>query len=295
MNGNITPLLNGVIANGGSQNRYTSTAANLSVNGILVDVKFTMPSGYTGKWNFLKDIFVSITKRIGSGNGGAVACLSDVSLYDLMSYSDYIAGVSMSGTDFTAGSVCRISGYLDLGYFSMSSRDALEITLNIADRTNFPSADVTFEISSVFEQVQATLYKCYQSGKPTGADQPYKNVLEVAYIGSGVNADFIVRDQIGTKNVNINSAIAKSNASGRFEFFTGFGIVYQEQFGLSQDLSMRCPTTNSPSLLIVTYNFYPEETVESLNEVETIKESLISQIKNDDPDKYKYLMALGMV
>lgn len=295
MNGNITPILNGVIANGGAQNRFTQTNANLSVNGFLADIQFTMPSGYTGKWNFLKDIYVTITKRIGSGNGGAVALLSNVSLYDFMSYSDFKAGVSMHGTDFTANSVCRISGYLNIGYFGMSSRDALEITLNVADRTNFPAADVTFEISACFDKVMSTMYICYQSSKATGADQPYKNVIEVAYVGTGVNADFVANDQIGTKSVNINSAVALSNATGQFEFFTDFAIVYQEQFGLSQDLSMRCPTTNNPSLLIVTYSFYPEETVDSLKEAEATRNSLITDIRNNDVEKYKYLLALGMV
>ena len=122
MNGNITTILNGVITSGGTQNRFTQTNANLSVNGFLFDVSFVMPSGYTGKWDFLKDIYVNITKRIGMGNGGAVALLSNVSLYDAMSYSDCEAGVSMSGTDFTAGNTCRISGYLDTGYFGMTSR-----------------------------------------------------------------------------------------------------------------------------------------------------------------------------
>ena len=295
MNCNITTVLNGVIQNGGTQNRYTSTSANLSVNGLLADFSFTVPNGYTNKWDFLKDVFVTVTKRIGSGNGGAVALLSNVSMYDLMSYSDYVAGVSMEGTDFTAGNDVRISGYLELGYFAMTSRDALEVTLNVSDRTNFPSADVNFELSTCFDKVEVTRYLCYQSASPTGADQPYKNVLQIAYIGTGQNADFVVNDQIGNKSVNINSAIAQSNARGRFEFFTNFGMVYEEQFGLSQDLSMRCPTTNSPSLFIVTYAFYPEETVDALKEAEATRESLIESIKNNDPDKYKYLMTLGLV
>ena len=134
MNGNISPILTGTIVYGGTQNRWTQVNANLAVNGFLADVSFTMPSGYTGKWDFLKDIYVNITKRIGSGNGGAVALLSNVSIYSLMSESDFVAGVSMHGTDFTEDEVCRISGYLDVGYFAMSSRDALEITLNVADK-----------------------------------------------------------------------------------------------------------------------------------------------------------------
>lgn len=296
MNGNITTILNGTIVSGGTQNRYTQTNANLSVNGFLFDVSFTMPSGYTGKWNFLKDIYVNITKRIGMGNGGAVALLSNVSLYDLMSYSDYVAGVSMSGTDFTAGQVCRISGYVDIGYFSMTSRDALEVTLNVSDRTNFPSANVDFEISSTFEHVMGTMYKCYQSANATGADQPYKNVLAVAYIGQGVNADFITNQQVGgTQSVNINSCIAMANACGNFEFFTDFGVAYEEPFGLSQDVTIRCPNTNTPSLLVVTMGFYPEETVNSVVNARAEKDSLIAMIKTNDPDKYNYLRLIGLI
>ncbi len=296
MNSNITTILNGSIVSGGTQNRFTQTNSNLSVNGFLFDIKFTMPSGYNGKWDFLKDIYVNITKRIGMGNGGAIALLSNCSLYDIMSYSDFKAGVSMSGTDFTAGNVCRISGYLDIGYFSMTSRDALEVTLNIASRSNFPSANVDFEICSVFKSVKVTNYICYQSTSATGADQPYKNVLEVAYIGTGVNADFVCNQQVGgTQNVNINSAIADSNAEGNFEFFTNLGIVYNEPFGISQDVSIRCPNTTSPSLFIVTYSFFPEETVNSLENADSERDSLISLIKTNDPDKYNYLTLLGLV
>lgn len=294
MNGNITPILTGTIQNGGSQNRWTQVNANLAVNGFLADFKFTVPNSYTGKWNFLKDVYVNITKRIGSGNGGAVALLSNVSLYSLMSESDFVAGVSMNSTDFTAGNDVRIAGYLDIGYFSMSSRDALEITLNVADRTNFPSADVSFEFSACFNSVQTTCYKCYQSTKATGADQPYKNVLKIAYIGTGLNADCVVNDQIGNKAVNIASAIAYSNAIGRFEFFTDYGVVYDEQFGISQDLSVRCPNTNNPELLIVSYAFFPEETENSIKDSLSTREALLTQIKNNDTEKYKYLQELGI-
>ena len=114
MNGTITTLLNGVVTKSGAQNRYTQTNANLSVNGFLVDISFTVPASYTGKWNFLKDWYVNITKRIGAGNGGSVALLSNVSLFDILSYSDFIAGVSMKGTDFTQSAIAHISGYADI-------------------------------------------------------------------------------------------------------------------------------------------------------------------------------------
>lgn len=295
MNGTITTLLNCAVSKTGAQNRFNQTSANLAVNGFLFDVKFTVPSGYAGKWDFLKDFYVNITKRIGAGNGGAVALLSNVSLYDILSYSDYIAGVSMNSTSFTSGEEVRISGYADCGYFSMTSRDALEVTLNIGSKSNMPSADVLIEISAVFDKIQATEYKCYQSCKATGADQPYKNVLSIFYIGDGVNADATVTDEIGVKSVNINSAIAMSNAEGRFEFFTKFGEIYKDQFGLSQDLSMRVPNNANPSILVVTYNFYPEETIKAIDDTIATRKALVEKIKNNEPDKYLYLVAIGAV
>ena len=294
MNGTITSLLNAVIEKTGSQNRFNQTSANLSVNGFLFSVKFEVPASYTDKWDFLKDLYVNVTKRIGSGNGGAVALLSNVSLYDILSYSDYVAGVSMNSTTFTQGEIAEISGYADCGFFTMSSRDALEVTVNVSDRTYLPSNDVSLEISAVFNNVMKTLYKTYQSASPTGADQPYKNVLSVYYIGAGVNADVVTQDEIGPKAVNIESAIALSNAIGRFEFFTDFGEVYKDQFGISQDISLRVPTTGSPSLLIVSYSFYPEETVNSLSDMMASKNALLTKIKNNEPDKYLYLKAIGV-
>ena len=295
MNGTITSLLNAVVQKTGAQNRYTQTSANLAVNGFLFSAKFTVPASYTGKWDFLKEIYVNITKRIGSGNGGAVALCSNVSLYDILSYSDYVAGVSMSSSVFTEGEEVRIAGYADIGYFSMTSRDALEVTVNVGSKSTMPSSDVALEISAVFNQVMKTQYKCYQSAKATGADQPYKNVLSIYYIGAGLNADVVVNDEIGTKAVNINSAIDMSNAIGRFEFFTDFGEVYHDQFGLSQDCSMRVPNTNNPSVLIVTYSFYPEETVNSLTETIVQRNALVEKIKNNEPDKYQYLKAIGAI
>ena len=295
MNGTITTLLNGVVTKSGAQNRYTQTNANLSVNGFLFDISFTVPASYTGKWNFLKDWYVNITKRIGAGNGGSVALLSNVSLYDILSYSDFIAGVSMQGTDFTQNAIAHISGYADIGFFGMTSRDALEVTLNIGDKSNMPSNDVTFEFSAVFEKAGVTMYKTYQSANATGADQPYKNVLALYYVGAGVNADAVINDEIGVKNVNIESAVALSNSQGRFEFFTDFGEIYKDQFDISQNISMRIPTNGNPSIRVVGLAFYPEETVASLDDTLAMKNALIEKIKNEDPDKYLYLQTLGIV
>lgn len=295
MNGVITTILNGQLEKNGLS-RFTQTNANLMVNGLLIDLRFEVPESYNDGWNFTKQLYLNLTKRIGSGDGGSVALLNNVRVYDLLSYSDSVAGVSMMSTDFTKGEEVRISGYFDLGFFAMESRDALEISLNVSDNSKLPSNAVLFEISSVFDSVQVPCYRVYQSAKPTGADQPYKNVLGLYYIGEGQNNTFSVTDQIGNKNVNIDSAIALSNARGQFEFFTDFGEVYKDTFDLSQDLSFRCPTDKDDvSILVVQYAFYPNETVKSLNDVVATKGALIEKIRNSDELKYKYLEELGIV
>lgn len=295
MNGVITTILNGQLERNGLS-RFTQTNANLMVNGLLVDLRFTVPISYTDKWNFTKYLYLNLTKRIGSGDGGSVALLNNVRVYDLLSYSDSVAGVSMMSTTFTEGEEVRISGYFDLGFFAMESRDALEISLNVSDNSMLPANSVKFEVSSVFDRVQVPVYKVYQSAKPTGADQPYKNVLGLYYIGEGQNNTFSVTDQIGNKNVNIDSAIALSNARGQFEFFTDFGEVYKDTFDVSQDLSFRCPTEKEDvSILVVQYAFYPNETLKSLNDVVATRNSLLEKIRNSDELKSEYLEELGII
>jgi hypothetical protein len=294
MNGVITTILNGQLKKDGLS-RFTQTNANLMVNGLMVDLSFVVPAGYSDDWDFTKYCYVNLTKRIGAGDGGSVALLNNVRLFDLLCYSDFIAGVSMSGTKFEEGELVRISGYVDLGFFVMSSRDALEVSLNISDISKMPSNSVNFEISSVFDKVEVPNYIVYQSSLPTGADQPYKDVLSLYYIGKGQNADVSVTDQTGNKNININSAIALSNSRGEFEFFTDFGELYHDVFELSQDLSFRCPLSqNDVSLLVKSYAFYPQETVDGLADMVASRDSLLEKIKNNDKQKYQYLQDLGI-
>ena len=290
----ITTVLNGQLTQGGLS-RFTQTNANLSVNGLLVDLSFQVPLNYKGKWGFTKEVYVNLTKRIGSGDGGSVALLNNVRLYDLLAYSDYVAGVSMESTDFTEETKARISGYVDLGFFVMNSRDALEVSLNVADNSKLPENPVNFELSTVFDNVQVPNYKVYQSTLPTGADQPYKDVLSLFYVGEGQNADVSITDFEGNKSVNINSAIALSNARGEFEFFTDFGEVYKDSFDLSQDLSFRCPIKEDVSILVKSMAFYPNETYEGLGDVLADRNAMLEKIKNSDKQKYQYLKDLGIV
>lgn len=288
-------LLTGQMTTGGAT-RFSQTSTNLKINGFMVDVRFTVPASYTSKWDFLKNIYLTITERLGeTSQGGTVPLVSDVDLFSFLSYSDFLAGVSMNSTTFTEGSEVRISGYVPIGFFAMGARDALEVLLNV--NGSLP-ASVDFTVSAIYQNLQLTSYRMYKTSKPTGADQPYNNVLGIYYVGKGFNQNATVIDQLGTKTVNVNDAVALSNSQGRFEFFTDFGEIYADEFGISQNVSLRLPPNSgdtSAVCLIEQYGFYPNVLESNASDLNAERNALIEKIKVTDNDKYSYLEKLGIV
>lgn len=296
----ISTLLVGQFTPTGT-NRFTSTSTSLSQNGILLDFSFTVPENYTGGWDFLKNYFLTVAYRVGIGNGSAIQLISSCSVYALLALSDYLAGVSMESTKFEAGKKARISGYIDTGYFEMRSNDALEVSLIYGgDAESRPAFDLDFEISNVFEKTMLVMLKTYQSCNPTGADQPYKNVLGVYYDAhKPVSQDAVIKDQLTTQNVSVKSAIAYSNAVGRFEFFTDFGELYKEPFGISQDVTIKVPVNHNAGadiaeILIVGLAFYPELLLANASVSDSTRAQLLATIRESDSEKYKYLEYLGL-
>lgn len=289
----ITPVLTGIASNS-SQAIFTQSNANLNVNGFLFDISFTVPEDYAGGWDFLKKWLVQISLRKGSGVGTQLALVSSVPLYSILAYSDYIAGVSMESTTFTEGSKARISGYLPIGFFGMGSRDALDVQLSLSE---LPGMAVNFSIGSVFAQIEKNNIAQYISMTPTGADQPIYNALEVYYVGTSteVNDNAVVTDEEGVKTVNVESAIALSNSIGNFEFFTRFGRLWADTFGLSQNISARVPSTGSGTVLVKTLSFQPDMLESNTDETIATRNALIAKIRNNSPEKYEYLVKLGAI
>lgn len=290
-----TPIFDNRLSRTGST-RFIANGANLKCNALLFDVSFTVPADYTGGWDFTRSIFVTAALRLGSGNGSAVNLISGVSLFSLLAYSDYIAGVSMASSQFKAGERARISGSIPIGFFSMGSRDSLDIVVNLGDPTSLP-AEVQLTVSNVFEQVGQVVLYTYQSAKPSGADMPYTNILAVYYAGDKtINKNVVIRDQLGTQNTNIEDAIALSNAVGRFEFFTRFGRLYNEPYDLSQDISINCPPDDDKAeILLVGYHFDTTLLVSNAEEATAGRNNLVALIKKNDEEKYAYLAARGLV
>lgn len=296
----VTNFFNESIQRGSSKTRFISNTNNLKVNGALFDVSFVNGSGdnVTKDWSFLKNVFVTISLRLGTGNGSAVNLISSCSLYQLLAYSDYIAGVSMQSTDFAEDSTIRISGCIPIGYFAMGSRDSLDAIVNISNVDELPFNGFNLSIGSVYQSELPSTVMTYQSTKPTGAMQNYTNVVSLFYDGDEVvNKEVNIIDQLGNnQNINIEDAIALSNAQGRFEFFTRFGRLFQDPFDLSQNLSFKCPTDNPEAeILIVGYHFDDGLLISNATESEANRNNLVASIKEHDSAKYDYLVSRGLI
>lgn len=296
MNSLSVPVLHCQLTQTGAQ-RFVQTSSALDVNGFCFDVSFDVPTGYTGGWGFLKNVFVNIALRIGGNSAGTqLALISNVPLYDILMYSDYVAGVSMSSTTFTAGQKARISGYLDIGFFSMGSRDALDVSISVGQAVSMP---VDLSVNAIYRMALQACLMTYNTCKPTGADSPYTNVLQLFYCGDSnlVNDSAVIRDELGTKTVNVEDAIAYTNSVGQFEFFQRFGLLWEDVFGLSQDVSFRVPLVSGSDATILVKRFeFVEGLLLSNNEsINAERESLVSKIRENDETKYNYLLQLGLV
>ena len=292
--GIVTPLL---IAhqNTTGQTRFLQTNSNLQLNGILIDVKATVKENGFTSWDFLKKIFLDVTMRSGFGNGTSIPMCNGLSLYDAMAFSDVVSGVSMESAEqlgFEVGETVRISGYLPIGFYKMDARDALEVQLQSSE---LPIQDFDVVVSSVYEGVSEPKILGYQTSTPTGADQPYKNVLALYYVGTDTIAQgqASITDMIGTKQVTIEDAIALTNATGRLEFFTRIGQLYADEFEISQDLSFRLPNGITGDVLVVQEFFFPEILESTVLIVDSNESAILEQVKQNEPDKYKYLKLTG--
>lgn len=301
MNSLSTPVNVGAFVKNGSL-RFNQTNSNLKINGFCFDIKWIVQDDVSGEvnqtksWEFLRKMNVNISLRIGSGVGTQISLISNVPLYDLLMYSDYVAGVSMRSTSFTVGELARISGYVDLGFIGMGSRDALDVSVSLTEAWNANTA-LNFAVNAIYKKSCKTLCYTYSECKPTGADSPYTNVIGLYYCGDDIenNETAVCRDDEGTKSVNIEDAIAYSNSVGNFEFFTRFGCIYEDTFGISQDVSFRVPpvANSQASILVKRIEFMPELLKANTDDSKAELASLLEKVKVKDENKYKYLVEIA--
>jgi len=283
--------------------RLIANTNNLKTNSFLFDVKFKAPADLkegdlrdSHVFDFLKDVYVTIALRLGSGNGSAVNIVSSCPAFLLLQFSDFVAGVSMESPKVKDGYI-RVSGALPIGFFSMGSRDSLDCIVNVASSDKLPEDGFQLTISNVYNFDTNVSIRTYQCTKPTGASQPYTNVLGVYYSGDKVlNKEAVIQDQLNTMNTGIEDGMALANSVGHFEVFTRFAKLYEDPFSVSQNVNFKIPADDTEAqVLIVGYHFDTALLVSNAGESDALKANLLSIVKKDDTEKYEYLQALGLV
>lgn len=298
----INGIINTTFGQTGSL-RAMESQQNTKVNGLLLDITFTPTDEYMNgdKFAVYKKIFVDLNLRSGGGNGSSGSnelLIDSVSLYQLLQYSDMVAGVSVKATaadEMKAGSPFRISGYVDLGFFPLGERDSLDIELYCSEQMPF---DVNINASTVFQRDSLALLRKYQTSKPTGSDQSYQNIIGI-YVDTDkiLNKSITIRDMTNDMTAtNIEDAIALTNACANFEVFTRFGEVWADPYGVSQNITMKVPTDNEDTeILLVGYVFNTQFLASSAGNFVANKELLLTKIRNEGGTKVDYLTAMGIL
>lgn len=281
--------------------RAIESQQNTKVNGILFDITFIPDTAYMSedKFKVYKNLFVDLVLRRGGVGAGQNHLLIDsVSLYQLLQYSDYKAGVSVKATasdEMIANTPFRISGYVDLGYFALDVTDSLDIELYCSES---PSVNVDVKVSTVYTKEQLSFLKKYAWSLPTGSDQSFNNVLSV-YIdtASTLNKTISIRDEVGgNSTVSPEDSIALSNAIGNFEVFTRFGEVYTDPFGIGQNITLKVPTDNDDLEILVVGLIYDVSLLGiSADTWSANRDLLLTKVVNQGGEKLDYLRAMGII
>ncbi|MCR5288878.1 MAG: hypothetical protein K6E51_02670 [Treponema sp.] len=282
-----------------SERQFVGTSTTIKFNGFLFQLEFTQPDDYKEEQlvQILKAIQFNHAIRFGTSNGGNLAVISNLNARAVFLKGDELAGMSVKSVKVRAGRVTKLCAYLPIGYFSLGSRDALESQIQFigAYPENITSG-ITFKVSGVYKHEAVSVLTVYQLCKATGGDQPYKNVTEIDFIGdSKSRPNVTITDDIGSQSVDIDDAIALSNATQRFETFTEFGELYKDPYNMGQNVTFNCPAVASDDadLLVVGLAYYPDLLSQQAQETTAQKQSLLSKIAVNDQQKYQYLDALG--
>lgn len=304
----------------------STTLQNVKLNGVIFDVRFIPDSIYLGdengnkvlengvivereltddekararankdksKYRFLKNIVANINYREGSGVGKNALLIDRVNLYLLMEHSDFIAGLDITQTEMEAGKSWRACGHLGLGYLSVSENDSLDIQCYV--RSN-PEIPCTLYVSTELRQRSGVQIVQYRETKPTGASQTFENVL-TAFITTDkeLNDTISTSDYMANEVINIETAIALSNAVGRFEKFKRYGQFYEDEFGVGQTLTFNCPNTNEDASILLCCRCYSlQAQIAGDSEYVNDAKALYAKIANVDANKFKAIQLEGV-
>lgn len=278
----------------------TKTLQNVKLNGVVFDFRFTPTAEYIAEtaggadpYRVLKNIVVNVNYREGSGTGKNALLIDRVNLFLLMEHSDFIAGLDITQTPMEAGKEWRACGHLGFGYLSVTENDSLDCQIYV--RTN-PTINSKLYMSTELRKRSDVQIVQYRETRPTGASQTFENVLS-AFITTEepLNETISTTDYMTNEVINVETAIALSNAVGRFEKFKRYGQFYEDEYGVGQTLTFNCPTRNADTeILLVCRVFSLDAQIAGNSEFVNDSRALMSKVATTDPNKFKSLELSGV-
>lgn len=264
-------------------------------NATLTEEEVARATANKGKsiYRILKNIIININYREGSGQGKNALLIDRVNLFLLFEHSDFIAGLDITMSEMKAGEEWRACGHLGFGYLSVTENDSLDIQCYV--RSN-PEISSKLYVSTELRKRGGVQILQYRETKPTGASQTFENVL-TAFIttDSELNDTISTTDYMNNEVINIETAIALSNAVGRFEKFKRYGQFYEDEFGVGQTLTFNCPATNEDEqILLCCRVFSLGAQMNGDSEFVNDGRALMNKIGNLDPNKFECLKMEGM-
>jgi len=293
----FTEAITAVIQKTGGPSRFVgSQFSGLRANGIMFDVILTPDTGKEWDFDDFKEIYVNCNLR--RRDADALQLLDNVRLYDILSYSDFVAGVSMAlvgkvkeGTNEKEQPV-EISGYLGLGFFSLGLDESVELLVTGKPAgAHFKEVQIAARWVYIADQSQRIFG--YKSLKSVGGEQAYRDVQGIFYLGPAQEKNATIRDYTGSQSVNLRDSVAFANATGRYEFFTEFGVLYSDPTGVSQDVAISLD--GAEDLLIYQEFFSMNKLIEGDSKVIREQEAVLQNIYASRKEKFDVLRQRGNV
>jgi hypothetical protein len=288
-----TNAIHAVITSSSGDRVVESQYSGLKVNSLLLDVVLTPASSKSWNLDVLKEMYLNVNFR--RKDADALQLVDNCRLWDLFVFSDYNAGVSVDLVDEVKPKTApvEVSAVVPFGSFAVGIDESLEVMLTGKPASVADYSSILLDGRwAYFADVTARTFG-YKSFASVGGEQSYRDALNLFYIGPSLETNATVRDYTGSQTVNLKDAVAFANASGRFEYFSDFGIVYMDPTGYSQDLTISLE--GAKRLLLQQEYFSLSKLLEQDGQMLRDKEAVLQAIYAVRPEKYEVLRERGVV
>lgn len=213
--------------------------------------------------------------------GSGIAMAANLPFDVIANMNDYLYGFGLLGSETTVAFV------LDIGKYCLRSDD--EITFNVATGTTLTNAAsvVIKALDTKIAKEQLVSYK-YVSASASQAYQVADVMAVYGQIASPSDNVFITTDDFfGSNNISELAVVAIGAALGQAEDFDNFGLIWSDDTGLTQPVTVRAGSANE-QFLFKCWNFEPNRLGYERVEFNSAK-MLGADIAKANPSKAKCL------